>query len=964
MVPEIVNDLCARFVRNREQYRSASYNEAQLRQEFLNPLFKALGWDMENEQGFAEAYKDVVHEDSIRVEGSVKAPDYCFRIGGTKKFFLEAKKPSVFVKDDAGPAYQLRRYAWSAKLPLSILTNFEELAVYDCRYRPAKEDKASSHRLLYVKQEEYASRWEEVASVFTRNAILKGSFDKYAADVRGKRGTQEVDDEFLSDIEEWRTVLARNLALRNKKLAAAELNFAVGRTIDRLLFLRVCEDRRIEEYGQIKALLKDENKYKRLLDLFKRADERYNSGLFHFRAEKGRHEQPDVITTALELDDKVLKGIIETLYYPESPYEFSVFPADILGQVYEQFLGKVIVSKGKTVDVEFKPEVKKAGGVYYTPTYIVDYIVKQTVGKLLDGKTPKEVETLRVLDPACGSGSFLIGAYQYLLDWHLGQYEDKSQKTKKPKSQNEEKVNARNDGALCQNARGEWRLTLAERKRILLNNIYGVDIDAQAVEVTKLSLLLKVLEGESEATVQGELKLRHHALPDLGDNIKCGNSLISPDFSKMFPYLPSEELSRVNPFDWKSEFPEGGFDAVIGNPPYGAEFTENIHSYLKERFVTHVLRGESYLLFAERAISLLAKGGQFGYIIPDTYLNLEFTQHLREYLLRNTLLREIVVLPSRVFKTASVDTTLLFAERMILTNSFHESSVEVRVFDKKTLIKSVVSPQREFSVNTANWFADKAFNVQTNDIENVIVERALKGNDCIESVAEMFSGIKVYEVGKGTPPQTEKTRDTKPFTSPKRENKSFHPLYDGKHIGRYVLLWKDDNWIKYGPWLAAPRDPNNFLDEKILIRKIVGRTLIASYVRETSYCNTLLFVLKIKPDAKWSYPFMLGVLNSTFIGWYYRKKFQISAMDTFPQIMIRDILKIPIPNPTKARHDKLVKLVERMLELNRTLADTKAPEDRTKLERQIAATDGQIDAVVYELYGLTEEEIGIVEKKS
>src|SRR6266481_1117749 len=382
--PKEVLELVERFGRNRDAYRSNNYNEARLRIEFVDPLFKALGWDMSNERGYAEAYKDVIYEDAIKVGGATKAPDYCFRIGGTRKFFLEAKKPSVDIKTDAHPAYQLRRYAWSAKLPLSILTDFEEFAVYDCRVEPKLSDKASVARVLYLDFHEYVSQWEEIAKIFAREAILKGSFDKFAESTKAKRGTAEVDDAFLSEIEKWRADLARNLALRNPKLSQRDLNFAVQRTIDRIVFLRICEDRRIEVYGRLQALLNGEHTYRRLYQLFREADQRYNSGLFYFQKERDRVEPPYELTPELEIDDAVLKRIIRRLYYPESPYEFSVLPADILGQVYEQFLGKVIrLTEGHQAKVEDKPEVKKAGGVYYTPTYIVDYIVKNTVGKLL-----------------------------------------------------------------------------------------------------------------------------------------------------------------------------------------------------------------------------------------------------------------------------------------------------------------------------------------------------------------------------------------------------------------------------------------------------------------------------------------------------------------------------------------------------------------------------------------------------
>jgi hypothetical protein len=415
--PDAIARLVERFDRNQSAYLNPAYNETQLRREFLDPFFRALGWDVDNAAGHAEQYKEVVHEDAIKVGISTRAPDYSFRVGGQRKFFVEAKKPAVNLKDDSAPAYQLRRYAWSGKLPLSVLSDFQEFVVYDCRVKPAPADRASTARTLYVPYTHYEERWDEIAGVFSREAVYQGSFDKYAESTKAKKGTAEVDKAFLSEIESWRDALARNIALRNPSLSQRELNYAVQATIDRIIFLRICEDRAIEPYGRLQGLLNGGGTYGRLKALFIEADARYDSGLFHFSDEKGREGIADRLTPNLAIDDKPLKDIIRRLYYPESPYEFSVLPADILGQVYEQFLGKVIrLTAGHRAVVEDKPEVKKAGGVYYTPTYIVDYIVEHTVGRLLEGKTPKQAAELRVLDPACGSGSFLIGAYQRLLD--------------------------------------------------------------------------------------------------------------------------------------------------------------------------------------------------------------------------------------------------------------------------------------------------------------------------------------------------------------------------------------------------------------------------------------------------------------------------------------------------------------------------------------------------------------------
>ncbi|HIJ96191.1 MAG TPA: N-6 DNA methylase [Desulfuromonadales bacterium] len=409
-----------------------------------------------------------------------------------------------------------------------------------------------------------------------------------------------------------------------------------------------------------------------------------------------------------------------------------------------------------------------------------------------------------------------------------------------------------------------------------------------------------------------------------------------------------------NAFEWRFEFPEVldeegsfvGFDVVIGNPPYGVSLPKE----LKDHYVTFALRGESYVLFVERALEILQCRGEFSFIIPDTYLNLSFTAALREHLLRQSKLRELVLLPSQVFEDASVDTTLLFLQKMEHTKTYHESLVTIKSFDKQVRQISLETPDDVRVISTALWSKSGTFNAQSNLAEVTLLERIAGTYKVVSAIAELFYGIKAYQVGKGKPPQTAIIRDSKPFTSTVQVDEKFLPFYDGKHIGRYELTWNRNNWLHYGPWLAEPRKPEKFIGEKILIRKIVAETLIATYIPETSYCNTLLYVVKITEESGYSYRFLLGVLNSRFIGWYFRKKFQISASDTFPQIMIGDIQQLPIPTATPQQQAPIIELVNQILAAKK--ADPKA--DTTELERSI-------DAHVYRLYGLDEEEQVLVE---
>ena len=988
-IPDKVLQLIERFERNRQAYLSGQYNETQLRREFIDPFFETLGWDVDNKQGYAEAYKDVIHEDAIKIGSATKAPDYCFRIGGTKKFFVEAKKPSVNVKDDVNPAFQLRRYAWSAKLPLSILTDFEEFAVYDCRVTPVKTDKASTARVLYLTYNEYGEKWHEIESIFSREAILKGSFDKYAEKGRHKKGTAAVDDAFLQEIESWRDMLARNIAIRNPELSQRELNFAVQRTIDRIIFLRICEDRGIEQYGRLMTLMNGANIYRRLLEFFRTADEKYNSGLFHFNKEKDRHETPDELTPVLSIDDRHLKDIIKRLYYPESPYEFSVLPADILGQVYEQFLGKVIrLTSGHRAIVEEKPEVRKAGGVYYTPTYIVDYIVNNTVGKLLlsptlkkGGKggfesaeinppqspfakgretsaniTPKDVSKIRILDPACGSGSFLLGAYQYLLDWHRDWHVNNDP----------QKWAIGKNPALYQAQGGDWHLTTAEKKRILLNNIYGVDIDSQAVEVTKLSLLLKVLEGENNQTLEKQLKFYHErALPDLGDNIKCGNSLIGPDFYDMELFksdnphfgkggqggiFDEEERYRINVFDWNAEFPAimkaGGFDAVIGNPPYGATFSEKEAEYFRSKYKVFSGVKDVYTCFIEHSLSVLNKKGIHSFIVPSAWLGGPEYKRLRDLLLPHTI-ENIILLPFDVFKDAYVDTTVFVISKRAVDE---EHNVQTHIYPKREKLSTIDLRSNQYKLLKQNQWAS------TEGTKFVLDPGTVQLLDKIrKKVPQTFADV--IDIKRGV------LFDRGLLTKKKTGSASYH-YFEGD-VYRYQLNLIADQWVEFSDKMKErPKEFVWFEGPRILLRRLVNRRqrMMATLATDTFITNKNLYSVLVK-DKALSIAAILGVLNSRLMSYLYINQVTQATKDDFPQVTIKDVFALPFAKFKEDNHsqDKIVSLVEQMLSLNKQLASAKTDHEKTALQRQIDATDQQIDRLVYELYGLTEEEKGIVE---
>lgn len=1001
--PEIVHQLVKRFEENIDSYRSSRYNETQLRREFLDPFFEALGWDVFNKAGYAEAYKDVIHEDSLQVEGAAKAPDYAFRIGGTRKFFVEAKKPFVRIETDIHPAFQLRRYSWSAKLPIGVLTDFEEFAIYETRSKPDKKDKASTGRIAFYKFTEYVEKWDEIADIFSRQAVLKGSFDKFAEGVKGKKGTAEVDDAFLAEIERWRELLARNIALRNADLNVRELNYAVQMTIDRVIFLRICEDRGIEPYEKLKEVSEQTNIYAGLCRIFRQADDRYNSGLFHFKEEKGISSAADNLTLELKLDDKVLREILGGLYYPESPYVFSEIPADILGQVYERFLGKVIrLTAGHQAKVEEKPEVRKAGGVYYTPTYIVEYIVKNTVGKLLEGKTPDQVAKLKILDPACGSGTFPIGAYQYLLDWHRDWY-----------NQNNPQKLARSKNPPIFQGREGWELTIGKKKEILLNNIYGVDIDPQAVEVTKLSLLLKLVENPGQLDFMGE-----RILPHLGANIKCGNSLIGPDYFEggqltmgLAPEWGEEERYRVNAFDWKAEFSQvfvqGGFDVVIGNPPYvRMEEFSPIKEYLKDNYDAHEERADFYTYFIELASKLVNASGNVGMIVSNKFSVAKYGKPLRATLQKNTFIHEITDFAgAKVFKGATVRTFILFFSRLGAQQNTKTRYIPVPTKDEFEQIERRTLSVEEYSNRSAKHLASGQLTEAPWELisaeQSILLDRLKRD---FPNLREAYDWRPLFGIKTGLNEAFILDEEIRSHIvdEDKSSNDVIHPILFGKDVRRYFV----SNGNRFIVYLHPDKDPNNYPPVKrhletfrtqlnkraasqkwfelqqpavslipLLAKPKIVYPIIAPEPRftldtEGFLINDKLFVLPT--DSL----YILGILNSSLANFFFSSvcarlegmgenyyEFRAQFVERFP---VRPINFSDADD--KARHERMVSLVGRMLELTPLLSPQmgggkgpRTPGEKERVMREIEATDKAIDRLVYELYGLSPEEIGIVE---
>jgi len=646
--PSELNELVQQFT-SQPGHLEPSYKEDWARTEFIEPMLHILGWPHLRHAELTTESTGFLREVPIDADSVATVPDYALYVDGRRVAYIEAKKPAVNIHGDAKPAFQIREYGWNAGDPVGFLTDFEEFAAYDTRLEPLEGAEAEVGRLAYFRCEQYKDNWSWFCTTLTPEAIRAGALDELIGAAAKAKRLRAVDKALLREIERWRLQLAEAITRSNNGLSPRNLNTVVQALIDRVLFLRIAEARGLEAPGQLASTLAAAGGiYPSLVSLFQAADLRYNSGLFHFADEAGQ-ESPDEISLTLTIPDDALRPLIERLTTESSPYRFSVMPVDILGQMYEQMLGSVItVGVDGAVALEQRPEVKKAGGVFYTPDYIVDHIVRRTLGPLVSGLTPSKISTLRIIDPSCGSGSFLLGAYQFLLDWHLSYYRE----MRKPPA-----------GTIERGAHGEYRLSISERKRILVNSIFGVDIDEQAVEVAKLSLLLKVIEGELQLGL-----LVERLLPDLGDNIQCGNSLVGTDFHapEELIQLTASEQQEVNSFDWDLAFPQvnsdGGFDAVVGNPPWlmAGYALQDFKDYLQRHYSVWVGKADLYYLFIEKSCRLVRPGGRIGLIVPSKMFHTKSAKTLRGLLADESWLESLVDFgTAKIFETATNYSTIL-----------------------------------------------------------------------------------------------------------------------------------------------------------------------------------------------------------------------------------------------------------------------------------------------------------------
>lgn len=884
------------------KHQIKEYNEENTKKDFILPLFRALGWATEDR-------REVTAEDKV----SRRRVDYAFRIDGIPKFFLEAK-PLKADLDNPEYAWQAINYAWTKGVTWAVLTDFEGLKVFNAQW---KGPNLLYNRFLDIPYTEYIERFDELW-LLSRESFDKALLDIEAEKVAKKGKREPVGKQLFDDLITWRQKLYRQLRgwKENKEYSEAEIDEAVQRILDRLIFIRTAEDRELEERVLLPAVREwRENGHRKELDkalvrIFRDFDVKYDSELFeagHF-CEK------------LACDSNTHASVIEGLYgmRDEVPtYNFDAIDVDVLGGIYEQYLS---YRQGPPEKVEeAKRARRKKRGIYYTPKFVVQYIVENTVGRLLQERSHDEIRKLRILDPACGSGSFLIEAFDRLDRYH--------QEARGTAQRSDEKA-AQDD--------------FLERLRILRENIYGVDLDPQAVEIARLNLLLKTLH-------------RRALLPKLEDKIRCGNSLISGMPIELSQYFGADWREK-RPFNWEEEFPkvmqDGGFEVVIGNPPYVTEqLLDQERAYYKVKFRESLLgKLNTYRLFLHRGIELLKEGGYLGFIIPNTYLTNRDSTNLRKLILDTCRILTVISLPeaAHLFGGVTQATTILILQRDSDKKQREQNSV------KYSLLKSFPSVDSQISYHFLkqglfNRMPDSMFVLPSLPQYLNIADKMDNAGPELGEIAQVYQGEVNLTIQKG-------------FIFPKKTGEDSLPLIRGNDIDRYSLDLSSSrpkaSWVN-----PAVNVRQHFSRPRIVTQEVSNmqqpRRIKAALAPKNAYCGHSTNYILPK-DEQYDLRFVLGLLNSRLLDFYFR------LFNNTNHLPARELKRLPIrridfDNPQDVKmHDDLVALVERMLDLHKRLKEAVGKEKKD-LERQIARTDGQIDDLVYQLYDITEEERKIIE---
>lgn len=925
------------------------FHEAKTKQGFIEPLFRALGWDFEDTNEVAPEEK-----------ASNERVDYAFKLHGVSQFYLEAK-PLKADLTKADYVKQAITYAYNKGVTWAVLTNFDELRLFN-----AQDNKP----FITLSCKNYLSDFEKLW-LLSKESLTGGLLNREAIEYGALPTLLPIEARLYKQLRLWREELLNQLHFHNTKLSFSQIDEVIQKLFDRLIFIRTSEDRNIEERRLLSAM----NQWKaggrkgELIDvikaIFREFDGYYDSDLFQ------HHLVDDVFIEALTLE-KVIEGLYEIPGGMVS-YDFSVIDGDVLGAVYEQYLGHVgsvvkqrakeLQSKmdlGLKVDEKIelteKRQKRKEHGIYYTPKFVTDYIVRETVGRFLKEHTYNEALNIKILDPACGSGSFLIRAYDELLSYHANQ---------RSKSVTD---------------LGQW-----ERLSVLTKNIFGVDLDRQAVEIARLNLLLRSLA-------------RRETLPSLADNIQEGNSLISGTEKELKPYFGNKWREK-KPFNWEDEFKnimsQGGFDVVIGNPPYvGFHGFKEEKDYYRNTYKTCAGRFDLYIPFIEKGVRLLKAGGLLGFICPTNFMKRQHGRELREFIKDTCKILQIVDFQhQQVFEHALNYTGIYIVEKSKPASQHHFTYTPYMIGGQGFIVE-------QNALDDFGWvFRDQSgekivgkVNAQPiltlGNLVKGISEGIVTGKNEVFVLPLIIAGqlnledtlLKPVLQGKQIQPYFHDSPQNMVIYPYRSGDKGTEVIPERDLANSYPATWRylssrrkglggrgyfeesTKNWYE----LWCERDLSQQAAQKIVVRELSPDNRFALCDKLTFYLDTVCGIT-LKDSSLSNYLYLLGLLNSSLLEFYYKKTtvpkaggFYIYKTMFLSRLPIR---RIDFANPAeKSTHDKLVALVEKMLDLKKQAAVAKNDLTESKrLQKEISRTDKEIDNLVYDLYGLTGEERKIVE---
>ncbi len=897
-----ISKLVEKYNKFQAENKLKGLNEAQTINQFIEPLFSYLGWDIHN----------ILNENEVTPEETISKGrvDRAFRINGIPKFFLEAKSIKADL-DIESYARQAINYSWNKGVAYAVLTDFESIKVFNAQ----AQSRLLSDKLIFeIQYSDYLSDFERLW-LLSKKSFEKNALDRYAEKYGKKIKKQTVNEKLFEDMKKARQILTESFRRWNKKVDQETLDEGVQRILDRLIFIRVLEDRKLEP-PMLKEIVhgweKDRSNNKQLFPMltskFRELDKIYNSNLFvEHSCEKWE-----------EYDEAVKKVIL--MFYGTDVYEydFKQIPADILGGVYENYLGyiaqnpiKMEVKGGKLFEAEGKKETKeksrkkrKEQGIYYTPKFIVDYIVKNTLGKKLkEIKGMNDLKNIKVLDPACGSGSFLTRALEEINDKHkdFGYEGDQYTKT-----------------------------------GIIQSNIYGVDLDPQAAELAKLNLLLDTLE-------------RKEKLPNI-ENIKVGNSLISGSEKELKKYFGKNWRDK-KPFNWEEEFPEvfkqGGFDVIIGNPPWVTLLQDEIGKeelkYFKDNYIAAGgFKLNLFPMFVEKALKLLKDNGVMSFIIPNRLLDTPSYKFLMKDIIDNFRINFIVDIPGGSFENVVAGNIIICIQK-----SKPQDIIKIYKSIFKGDDQKEITELKTIKIREAGYIINLSFN---ENLSNIFSK--------INQLSEPLKNFANIHVGMMIKNKKEKL-SLKDFDNSSK-------IVVGRDFDKFVKLqnrfFNPDEIEIFGGTKNKEKHKTKL---KLLVRK-TGNRLVAILDNEGIFAEQSVYLVlpkNINPK------FLLSLLNSKLLTFYFQKNL-ITNPEAYPYIQHYDLEKIPIykidfsNKAEKQKHDGLAKLAEKMIKLQKQLQTIPENSDKwNSIRAEIEKTDKEIDRKVYELYGLTEEEIKIVENK-